>query len=105
LSAKRNSPGAGTEAVKVLAGGLNNPIVNVITYDPSKPDFEYEARLRGFAEAWDIRQPLIDRLTRERDYWYERFANPGREFSEMRQRRIAQGAADYWLEFVAGGAQ
>lgn len=52
----------------------------------------------------DGRQSLAHELAKaenERDTFYERWANPGKELTEVRLRRAREAAEDYWDEFVA----
>lgn len=44
----------------------------------------------------------IEQVEQERDYWYERFANPGQKFTEMKQRRLQQAADEYYDLFSTG---
>lgn len=72
---------------------------------PFDPD--HEARLRAWAEGWDAcrawLQPELDRANQAADYWFERFHNPGKKLTQLRERRMREAAQAHWNEFVGGG--
>lgn len=57
----------------------------------------------GFEHGRQSVLPLLERAQDERDRYYERWQNPGKELTDMRLRRMRENAADYWEQFVRNG--
>lgn len=86
---KRNSPGVGTEAVEVLAGGLNVESILPRTADESR-DFWFQL---GWYAGQDSLRPELELAISDRDRYYRAAFAPrtpisvSKSYAEMEQYR------------------